>query len=147
MTLEQIMKFKNFVVVGNTINEEKYDVIVVNFANCDMVGHTAVWNSVIKAVEVVDECIGRVYEANKKVGGILLVTADHGNADIVYDNDGNLVSSHTTSPVPLIITDKSLILKERGKLADLAPTILSILNEEKPVEMTGENLIIERKDR
>ena len=129
------------------IKEEKYDVIIVNFANCDMVGHTAVWDSVVKAVEVVDECVGRVYKANKEVGGIMLVSADHGNADIVYDSNGNLVSSHTTSNVPLIITDKNVILKEHGKLADLAPTILNILGEKQPEEMTGENLIIERKDK
>ena len=129
------------------IKKEKYDVIIVNFANCDMVGHTAVWDSVVKAVEVVDECVGEVYKANKEVGGILLVTADHGNADIVYDNKGELVSSHTTSPVPLIVTDKSVVLKGKGKLADLAPTILSILGEKIPEEMTGENLIIERKDK
>ncbi len=129
------------------IKEEKYDVIIVNFANCDMVGHTAVWESVVEAVETVDECVGKVYEANKAVGGIMLITADHGNADIIYDLEGNLVTSHTTSPVPLIITDKSLVLRNHGKLADLAPTILDILGEKKPVEMTGENLIIERKDK
>lgn len=128
------------------IENEKYDVIIVNFANCDMVGHTAVWDSVVKAVEVVDECVGRVYEANKKVGGVMLLTADHGNADIVYDLDDNLVSSHTTSPVPLVITNKSLKLKEHGKLADLAPTILYLLGEKIPNEMTGDNLIKERND-
>jgi len=130
----------------DAIKSEKYDVIIVNFANCDMVGHTAVWDSVVKAVEVVDECVGKVYEENKKVGGVLLVTADHGNADIVYDLNGNLVSSHTTSPVPLIITDKKYSLKEKGKLADLAPTILSILGENKPDGMTGENLIVEKEE-
>ena len=129
------------------IESEKYDVIIVNFANCDMVGHTAVWNSVVKAVEVVDECVGKVYEANKKVGGVMLITADHGNADIVYDLDGNIVSSHTTSPVPLIVTDKDICLRGNGKLADLAPTILHILEEKKPNEMTGEDLIVERNDK
>ena len=128
------------------IEKEKYDVIIVNFANCDMVGHTAVWDSVVKAVEVVDECVGRVYEANKKVGGVMLLTADHGNADIVYDESDNLVSSHTTSPVPLVVTDKNVILKERGKLADLAPTILYLLGEKIPNEMTGDILIKERND-
>ena len=128
------------------IEEEKYDVIIVNFANCDMVGHTAVWDSVITAVEVVDECVGKVYEANKKVGGVLIVTSDHGNADIVYDLNGNLVSSHTTNPVPLIISNNLYCLKNRGKLADIAPTILDILEEEKPKEMTGESLIIERNE-
>ncbi len=128
------------------IESEKYDVIIANFANCDMVGHTAVFDSVVKAVEVVDECILKVYEANKKIGGVTLITADHGNADIIYDLDGNLVSSHTTSPVPFILTDKKYCLKNGGKLADLAPTILYILNEKKPEEMTGENLIIEREE-
>ena len=126
------------------IGNEKYDVIIVNFANCDMVGHTAVWDSVVKAVEVVDECVGKVYEANKKVGGVMLLTADHGNADIVYDLEDNLVSSHTTSPVPLVVTDKNVTLKEHGKLADLAPTILYLLKEKIPQEMTGDNLIKER---
>lgn len=129
------------------IELQKYDVIIVNFANCDMVGHTAVWDSVVKAVEVVDECVGRVYEANKKVGGVMLITADHGNADIVYDLDGNLVSSHTVSPVPLIFTDKNVCLKERGKLADIAPTILYILGENKPDDMTGEILIKEKEEK
>ena len=129
------------------IDSQKYDVIIVNFANCDMVGHTAVWDSVVKAVEVVDECVGRVYDASEKNGYVMMITADHGNADIIYDFDGGLVSSHTTSPVPFIITDKSCILKKEGKLADIAPTILSVLKEEKPSEMTGENLIIERKDK
>ena len=131
----------------DAIQSEKYDVIIVNFANCDMVGHTAVWDSVVKAVEVVDECVGKVYEANKKVGGVLLVTADHGNADIVYDLEDNLVSSHTTSPVPLIVTNKDYCLKEHGKLADLAPTILYILGENKPDDMTGENLIVEKEEK
>ena len=129
------------------IREEKYDVIIVNFANCDMVGHTAVWDSVVKAVEVVDECVGKVYKANKEVGGVMIVTADHGNADIVYDANDNLVSSHTTSPVPFIVTDKNYILKQNGKLADIAPTILHILGEDKPDEMTGENLIIEKEEK
>ena len=129
------------------IESDKYDVIIVNFANCDMVGHTAVWDSVVKAVEVVDECVGRVYEANKKANGVLLVTADHGNADIVYDLNNNLVSSHTTSPVPFIVTDKSYALKEKGKLADIAPTILYVLGENKPEDMTGENLIIEKGEK
>jgi len=131
----------------NAIESEKYDVIIVNFANCDMVGHTAVWDSVVKAVEVVDECVGKVYEASKKTNSVLLVTADHGNADVVYDLEGNLVSSHTTNPVPFIVTDETYILRDSGKLADIAPTILYILHEVKPAEMTGENLIIERKDK
>ena len=129
----------------DAINSNKYDVIIVNFANCDMVGHTAVWDSVVKAVEVVDRCVGKVYEACKNNDMILMVTADHGNADIIYDNDGNLVSSHTTSPVPFIITNKHYLLKEHGKLADIAPTILYVLGENKPDNMTGENIIVKEE--
>ena len=126
------------------INSNKYDVIIVNFANCDMVGHTAVWESVVKAVEVVDECVGKVYQAGKKNGYTMLLTADHGNADEVFDLEDKLVSSHTTNPVPFIITNKEYALRKNGKLADIAPTILYVLNENKPDEMTGENLIIEK---
>ena len=124
------------------IESEKYDVIIVNFANCDMVGHTAVWDAIVKAVESVDECVGRVYEANKKVGGVMLLTADHGNADIVYDNEGNLVTSHTTSPVPFVITDKEVEFKlQRGKLADIAPTLLTLMEYGVPSEMDGDILV------
>jgi 2,3-bisphosphoglycerate-independent phosphoglycerate mutase len=126
------------------IESEKYDVIIVNFANCDMVGHTAVWDSIVKAVEDVDKCVGRLYEANKKVGGVLLLTADHGNADIVYEEDGTLVTSHTTSPVPFIITDKNVEFKlTRGKLADIAPTLLTLMEYGVPSEMNGDILIKE----
>ena len=126
------------------IESEKYDVIIVNFANCDMVGHTAVWDSIVKAVEDVDKCVGRLYEANKKVGGVLLLTADHGNADIVYEEDGTLVTSHTTSPVPFIITDKNVEFKlTRGKLADIAPTLLTLMEYGVPSEMDGDILIKE----
>lgn len=127
------------------IESEKYDVIIVNFANCDMVGHTAVWDSIVKAVEAVDECVGKLYEANKKVGGVLLLTADHGNADIVYEEDGTLVTSHTTSPVPFVITDKNVeFIKNKGKLADIAPTLLTLMEYGVPDEMDGEVLIKEK---
>ncbi len=127
------------------IEEEKYDVIIVNFANCDMVGHTAVFDSIVKAVEAVDECVGRIYHANEHVGGVMLLTADHGNADIVYDENNNLVTSHTTSPVPFLITDgKVKFSVERGKLSDIAPTLLELMGYGVPEEMTG-NILIERK--
>jgi 2,3-bisphosphoglycerate-independent phosphoglycerate mutase len=127
------------------IESEKYDVIIVNFANCDMVGHTAVWDSIVKAVEAVDECVGKLYEANKKVGGVLLLTADHGNADIVYEEDGTLVTSRTTSPVPFVITDKNVeFIKNKGKLADIAPTLLTLMEYGVPDEMDGEVLIKEK---
>ena len=124
------------------IHEELYDVIIVNFANCDMVGHTAVYDSIVKAVEAVDECVGKIYNANEHVGGVMLLTADHGNADIVYDKDGNLVTSHTTSPVPFIVTDKNVKFKTKtGKLADIAPTLLTLMDYGVPEEMTGDILI------
>ena len=123
-----------------------YDVIIVNFANCDMVGHTAVWEAIVKAVESVDECVKRVYEANKSVGGVMLLTADHGNADIVYDENNTLVTSHTTSPVPFVITDKSVTFKkDLGKLADIAPTLLTLMDYGVPSEMDGEILIENNK--
>lgn len=127
------------------IHEEKYDVIIVNFANCDMVGHTAVFDAIVKAVEAVDECVGKIYNANEHVGGVMLLTADHGNADIVYDKDGNLVTSHTTSPVPFVITDKNVKFNtKKGKLADIAPTLLTLMDYGVPKEMTG-NVLIEKK--
>ena len=128
------------------IEEEKYDVIIVNFANCDMVGHTAVFDAVIKAVEAVDECVGRIYHANEHVGGVMLLTADHGNADIIYDDNENLVTSHTTSPVPFLITDgKVKFNTERGKLADIAPTLLTLMDYGVPKEMTG-NVLIKKEE-
>ena len=119
---------------------DNYDVVILNFANGDMVGHTGDFKATIKAVETVDECLGKIY--NKVVGkdGILVVTADHGNSDYMLDEDGNIVTSHSTSLVPFIVTDKKLKLKD-GKLADIAPTMLNIMGLEVPSEMTGESLI------
>jgi len=126
----------------DAIKSEKYEVIIVNFANCDMVGHTAVFKSIVKAVESVDECVGRVYEANKAVGGVMLLTADHGNAEIVYDYENNLITSHTTSPVPFVITDKKVKFNKKiGKLADIAPTLLKLMDLEIPIDMSGDTLI------
>ena len=129
------------------IHEEIYDVIIVNFANCDMVGHTAVYDSIVKAVEAVDECVGKIYNANDHVGGVMLLTADHGNADIVYDKDGNLITSHTTSPVPFVITDKKVEFNTSvGKLADIAPTLLTLMDYGVPKEMTG-NILIKTENK
>lgn len=128
------------------IESEQYDVIIVNFANCDMVGHTAVFDAIVKAVEAVDECVGRIYNANKKVGGVMLLTADHGNADIVYDMNDNLVTSHTTSPVPFIVTDKNVVFNtSKGKLADIAPTLLTLMEYDVPNEMSGNVLVKSNK--
>ena len=108
--------------------------------NGDMVGHTGNIPAAIKAVETVDECVGRIYKKVKELDGKLIVTADHGNCDWMLDDDGNVITSHSTSLVPFIITDKNIELKD-GKLADIAPTILNMLDIEIPSAMTGEVLI------
>ncbi|MDD4569013.1 MAG: 2,3-bisphosphoglycerate-independent phosphoglycerate mutase [Tepidanaerobacteraceae bacterium] len=126
------------------IEEGIYDVIILNFANPDMVGHTGVYEAAIKAIEAVDECVGKVVKSMREKGGTLLLTADHGNAEQMLDyKTGEAYTAHTCNKVPLIlISDKSYKLKP-GKLADIAPTMLKLLGIEKPQEMTGEPLIIE----
>ena len=119
---------------------ENFDVIILNFANCDMVGHTGVFDAVVKAIETVDKCIGQIYEKINELGATMVVTADHGNCDIMLDDNNNIITSHTLSKVPLIVTRKNLKLKP-GKLSDIAPTIIDLINIEKPIEMTGESLI------
>ena len=125
----------------NAILSLQYDTIILNFANCDMVGHTAVFDSAVKAVEAVDECVGLVYDAVQEVGGTMLLTADHGNADEIWDEHHEPYSAHTTNPVPFLITRKDIVLKKNGALCDIAPTMLELLNIQKPVEMTGESMI------
>ncbi len=132
--------------VLEAIESEEFDTIILNFANCDMVGHTANFDATVKAVEVVDECIGKVAEAVEKVGGTLIITADHGNADKIFNPDGSPYSAHTTSDVPFCITDENVVLKEGGNLGDITPTMLDLLNEEKPKEMTGTSMIVRYKD-
>ncbi len=122
------------------IDKNLYDVIIVNFANGDMVGHTGDFNAAINAVQVLDECLGKLVAAIKEKDGLLIVTADHGNCDYMLDDNENVITSHSTSLVPFIITDKKYNLKD-GKLGDIAPTILKLLNIEIPIEMTGEILI------
>ena len=117
-----------------------YDFVVLNFANGDMVGHTGDFDATVKAVEVVDDCVGQIYEKAKELGYTLVITADHGNSDYMLDDNNNVITSHSTSLVPFIITDKNYTLKN-GKLADIAPTILDIMNIEIPEEMTGDSLI------
>ena len=127
--------------VVKRIESGEYDVIVLNFANCDMVGHTGVFDAAVKAVETVDECLGRTIDAIEKMGGVALVTADHGNADqmVDYETKGAF-TAHTTNVVPLILIGENKNLKP-GRLADLAPTMLDLMGLEKPEEMTGESLI------
>ncbi len=120
---------------------EKHDTIILNFANCDMVGHTGVIPAAIKAVETVDECVGKVVDAILDKNGVALITADHGNAEKMLDEDGNPFTAHTTSIVPLIITDKDIEIRDGGLLADVAPTMLEYLEVDQPAEMTGQSLI------
>ena len=120
-------------------NIDKYDFIVANFANGDMVGHTGNFAATVKAVEVLDECIGKLYKKCKEIDYTMIITADHGNCDYMLDDDDNVITSHSTSLVPLIVTDKKYELKN-GKLADIAPTILSIMGLNIPDEMTGDVL-------
>ncbi len=127
--------------VEKAIAEDKYDVIILNFANCDMVGHTGIMPAAVKAVEAVDECVGRVVEAIKKQGGVTLITADHGNADKLMEPDGSPFTAHTTNPVPFIVVGHDCKLREGGVLADIVPTMLEIMNVPQPKEMTGKSLI------
>lgn len=128
--------------VVDAINADKYDVIILNYANCDMVGHTGVFDAAVAAVEAVDECVGRMVEAILAKGGAALITADHGNADKMYEPDGSPFTAHTTNPVPLIAVGIDGELREGGVLADLAPTMLEILEMPQPAEMTGKSLIV-----
>lgn len=122
------------------LDTNMYDVIILNYANGDMVGHTGVYDAGVLAVEAVDRGLGRLYQKVEELGGVLIVTADHGNVEEMLDQNGNVVTSHTTSLVPLIITKKNLVLKN-GKLGDIVPTILELMNIEIPKEMTGISLI------
>ncbi|HEX2939232.1 MAG TPA: 2,3-bisphosphoglycerate-independent phosphoglycerate mutase [Ruminiclostridium sp.] len=127
--------------VVSRINSGKYDVIILNFANCDMVGHTGIFDAAVKAVETVDECVGRVTKAISDMGGISLITADHGNADKMLEEDGSPFTAHTTNLVPFIVMGKDCVLRNNGKLADIAPTMLNLMNIKIPEEMTGTSLI------
>ena len=118
-----------------------YDVIILNFANCDMVGHTGVYEAACKAVSTVDECVGKVVEATSKMGGVTLITADHGNAERMIDADGTPFTAHTTNLVPFYIVGANVKLRD-GRLADIAPTMLDLMGLEKPKEMDGETLIL-----
>jgi 2,3-bisphosphoglycerate-independent phosphoglycerate mutase len=119
---------------------DNYDVVILNYANGDMLGHTGIMEAAIKAVEVVDANLGCLYNRIKELGGLLIVTADHGNCEYMLDENNNIVTSHTTNPVPFIVCDKSVTLKN-GKLGDIAPTMLKIMHIEIPKEMTGNVLI------
>lgn len=129
--------------VLSRIESDKYDVIILNFANCDMVGHTGVFDCAVKAVETVDECMGKIIAAVREKNGVVCITADHGNADQMIDPETKEVfTAHTTNPVPFIVCGKECSLRKGGRLADIAPTLLDIMQIEKPREMSGSSLII-----
>lgn len=127
--------------VVEAINSEEYETIVLNFANCDMVGHTCNFDATVKAVETVDNCIGKIYEAIKKVNGTLLITADHGNADKLLDEFDKPFSAHSTNPVPFILCKEGYQLRKGGNLGDITPTMLELLNIQQPSSMTGKSII------
>lgn len=119
----------------------KYDVIIINFANCDMVGHTGIFDAAVAAVEAVDECVGRLSDAVLKMGGKMIITADHGNADKMIDENGEPFTPHSTNPVPVITVGSDAPLRDGGRLCDLCPTLLKMMGLKQPEEMTGESLI------
>ncbi|MDU0458265.1 MAG: 2,3-bisphosphoglycerate-independent phosphoglycerate mutase [Geobacteraceae bacterium] len=126
------------------LDQDIYDVIILNFANCDMVGHTGIEAAAIKAVETVDDCAGRIVDKVRQKGGAVLITADHGNAEQMCDENGEPFTAHTTNPVWLVLVDdsrKDVRLREGGRLADVAPTMLKMLGLEQPLEMSGESLL------
>ena len=131
--------------VCEAIVKNKYNAIILNYANPDMVGHTGNLEAAIKAIETIDECVGRVVNVIEKVKGVLLITADHGNSEQMIDyKTGEPHTAHTTNPVPLILYGIEGVTLKEGKLADLAPTMLDIMNLEKPKEMTGESIIVRK---
>ncbi|MCG8434357.1 MAG: PglZ domain-containing protein, partial [Gammaproteobacteria bacterium] len=124
------------------IKENSYDVIICNYANADMVGHTGKFDAAIKAVETLDVCMGRLVEALQEVGGELLLTADHGNVEQMYDSDTEQAhTAHTTNLVPLLYVGRDAVFQENGVLADVAPTLLTLLGLAQPEEMTGRSLV------
>lgn len=131
--------------LNENISSGKYDLIIVNYANSDMVGHTGVIDAAIKAIEVLDSCIGEVVETIIKNDAQMFICADHGNSDQLIDyKTGEPFTAHTTNPVPFILINckEAKALKENGKLADIAPTLLDMMDLDKPKEMTGESLLI-----
>ena len=129
----------------DAIKSDKYDVIIINFANPDMVGHTGVEDAAIKAIEAVDECVGKAVDALKEVDGQMFICADHGNAEqLIDETTGEPFTAHTTNPVPFILVnaDPAYKLREGGCLADIAPTLIELMGMEQPKEMTGKSLLV-----
>lgn len=122
------------------LDQNKYDVVILNYANGDMVGHTGVFDATVKAVEAVDICLGKLIDKVQMLNGTLVVLADHGNCDVMLDQENHIITSHSTNKVPFIITRNNITLKD-GKLGDVAPTLLALLNLPVPKDMTGKILI------
>lgn len=127
--------------LNEAVRSGKYDAIIVNFANCDMVGHTGIIPAAVKAVETVDECVGSLAQAVKEMDGVLFVTADHGNADKMLDENGEPFTAHTTNPVPFIVYNYDCEVREGGRLCDIAPTMLKVMGLDQPEEMNGVSII------
>ena len=127
--------------LNEAVRSGKYDVVIVNFANCDMVGHTGIIPAAVKAVETVDACVGSLVQAVKDMDGVLFVTADHGNADKMLDENDEPFTAHTTNPVPFIVVNYPCTLREGGKLCDIAPTMLKVMGLPQPAEMTGTSIV------
>jgi 2,3-bisphosphoglycerate-independent phosphoglycerate mutase len=124
------------------MKEEQPNFICLNFANPDMVGHTGVYDAIVKAVETVDACLKEVVEAGQRLGYEFLVIADHGNADFAINEDGTPNTAHSLNPVPVVLVTKDQVQLQSGILADVAPTILSRLQIAAPIEMTGKTLVV-----
>ena len=131
--------------MGSTKMGKKIEEGIVNFANPDMVGHTGILEAAVKAVEAVDECVGKAYEAVLEMGGVMFICADHGNAEQLIDYEtGEPFTAHTTNPVPFILVNagEGISLMENGRLCDIAPTLLDLLGLVQPAEMSGHSLLI-----
>ncbi len=131
----------------HAVKGKKYDVIIINFANPDMVGHTGVEDAAVKAVETVDECIGKTVEAVKETNGVMFICADHGNVEqMVDDETGKPFTAHTTNQVPFLLInyDPDYTLREDGCLADIVPTLIDTMGKEQPKEMTGKSLLMKK---
>ena len=131
----------------DAIKSDKYDVIIINFANPDMVGHTGIESAAVAAVEAVDECVGKAVDAIKEVNGQMFICADHGNAEQLIDLEtGAPFTAHTTNTVPFILVnaDPSYKLRQGGCLADIVPTLINVMGMEQPTEMTGKSLLIKK---
>lgn len=128
--------------VVESLRSGEFDVVVLNYANCDMVGHTGVFEAAVKAVEAVDECVGRVIKTITEIGGVAIITADHGNVEKMLNEKGEVFTAHTTNPVKFCVVGFDCKLKSGGKLCDIAPTMLEILGLEQPEEMSGRSLLV-----